>query len=205
MPPPLREAFPEHPRPKLATYPALRKLMQGFLEDLAQADASLAEVRDEKVKLPLNVGKIKIDLFGVGKGVSAATILGPQEAEGRKLVEEFLIDFDRGDVSWMRGYLHFLSALVELRLALDQQELFDLAAHRFFQNVDTPYPFLTEEDRDIKNLGLAADNFPALADAVSLIYHGFNLPIKEPARRHAWTWWPGCRGPQPRPTWRRAR
>jgi hypothetical protein len=183
LPRPLRDYFPENPNPEKATYPAIRKLLEGFLADLATAEATLARVKDEKVKLPLHVGKIKIDLFGTGKGMSAAILLGRLElAEQSKQAETFLVGFDRGDVCWLRGYIHFLSALTELRLALDQQELFDTVAHRFFENVETPYRFLTEEDREIKQVGLGRDNFPALADAISLIYHSFNLPIKEPAR-----------------------
>jgi hypothetical protein len=183
MPRPLRDFFPENPRPQKVTYAALRELLQAFLEDLARAEATLAKVRDERVKLPLHVGRIKVDLFGVGKGVSAALLLGRLERpEESKQAEKLLIGFDRGDVSWLRGYSHFILALGELRLALDQKELFDTTAHRFFQDVDTPYQFLTEEDRDVKNLAFDRANFPAIADAVALVYHSFNLPIKEPER-----------------------
>src|SRR5262249_24178695 len=126
MPRPLREVFPENHKPEKATYPALRKLGQAFLDDLARAESTLAKVKDEKVKLPLNVGKIKIDLFGFGKGISATVLLGQADrTDESKMVEKVVIGFDRGDVSWLRGYIHFISALVEMELALDHQEIFD--------------------------------------------------------------------------------
>src|SRR5207302_1762737 len=47
MPRPLRDFFPENPKPEKVTYPAVRKLLQGFLADLARAEATLARVKDE--------------------------------------------------------------------------------------------------------------------------------------------------------------
>ena len=39
--------------------------------------------------------------------------------------KELVIGFDRGDVSWLRGYCHFLAALGELYLAVDGQKAFE--------------------------------------------------------------------------------
>ena len=45
---------------------------QTAITDLVKAEATLAEVKDPAVKLPLHVGLIKIDPFGQGKPISAA-------------------------------------------------------------------------------------------------------------------------------------
>src|SRR5207237_816278 len=113
----------------------------GFLDDLATADATLAKVKDEKVKLPLAVGKIKVDLFGRGKPLSAIEALTGLDEE-RKQAEKLVIAFDRGDVCWLRGYVHFLQAYGELLLALDGKEVFETVGHRFFRSAETPYAFL---------------------------------------------------------------
>jgi len=148
----LQEAVAEDPKPEKMTYEGLRKLLQGFLDDLAAADATLAKVKDEKVKLPLQVGRIKMDLFGTGKPVSAAMVLAGLDEKRQKQAEELVIAFDRGDVCWLRGYVHFLQAYGELMLALDGKEVFETVGHRFFRSVETPYGFLLEENRDFSGL-----------------------------------------------------
>jgi hypothetical protein len=97
----------------MLTYTAARQLLQTFTEDLAKAEATLAEVKDPAVKLPLHVGLIKIDPFGQGKPISAAFLLGRVEGlppAASKQAETLVIGLDRGDVSWLRGYCHILAA-----------------------------------------------------------------------------------------------
>ena len=54
-------------------------MVQTFIDDLVKAEATLAEVKDPDVKLPLHVGLIKIDPFGQGKPISAAFLFGRVE------------------------------------------------------------------------------------------------------------------------------
>src|SRR5436305_2956004 len=133
-PPQVKEFLPQNPKPDKLTYAAARQLLQTFIDDLAKAEATLAEVKDPAVKLPLHVGLLKIDPFGQGKPISAALLferiaglpVTSRQAQG------FIIGFDRGDVSWLRGYCHFLAALGEFCLATDGQKAFDCSAHLFF-------------------------------------------------------------------------
>src|SRR5436190_1998579 len=71
-PPQVKEFLPQNRNPETLTYPAARQLIQTFIDDLVKAEATLAEVQDPAVKLPLHVGLIKIDPFGQGKPISAA-------------------------------------------------------------------------------------------------------------------------------------
>src|SRR5207302_7134704 len=71
-PPQVKEFLPQNPNPEMLTYMAARQLVQTFIDDLVKAEATLAEVTDPAVKLPLHVGLIKIDPFGRGKPISAA-------------------------------------------------------------------------------------------------------------------------------------
>src|SRR5947207_3777285 len=78
-PPQVKEFLPQNPNPEMLTYTAARQLLQTFIDDLAKAEATLAEVRDPAVKLPLHVGLIKIDPFGQGKPISAAFLFARVE------------------------------------------------------------------------------------------------------------------------------
>ena len=184
-PPQVKEFLPQNPSPEKLTYAAARQLVQTFVEDLAKAEATLAEVKDPAVKLPLHVGLIKIDPFGQGKPISAAFLFerieGPpvtsQQAKG------FVIGFDRGDVSWLRGYCHLLAALGELSLAVDGQEAFDCSAHLLFEKVETPHTFLLETRPAFDENPL--ENVAMISDVISFFHQMTRLSIKEPARTRA--------------------
>jgi len=184
-PPQVKEFLPQNPNPEKLTYAAARQLVQTFVEDLAKAEATLAEVHDPAVKLPLHVGLIKIDPFGQGKPISAAFLF--ERIEGppvkNQQVKEFVIGFDRGDVSWLRGYCHFLAAGGELLLAVDGQRAFDCGAHLLFEKVETPHTFLLENRRGFDEAPL--ENHPLLSDVLSFFHQLIRLPIKEPARTKA--------------------
>ena len=181
-PPPLKEFLPQNPNPETLTYTAARQIVQTFVDDVDRAEATLAEVKDPDVKLPLHVGLIKIDPFGQGKPVSGAFVFGrvggfPDDM-GKK-AQAFVIGFDRGDVSWLRGYCHLLAASGELLLAVDGQEAFDCGAPLLFEKVETPHAFLLENRRAFDGAPWA--DVPLWSDVVSLVHNLIRLPIKEPA------------------------
>src|SRR5436309_6354672 len=184
-PPQVKEFLPQNPNPEKLTYAAARQLVQTFVEDLAKAEATLAEVRDPAVKLPLHVGLIKIDPFGQGKPISAAFLF--ERIQGlpvtSRQAEKFVIGFDRGDVSWLRGYCHFLAALGELCLAVDGQRAFDCSAHLLFEKVETPHTFLLEKRRAFDENPF--ENMATISDVISFFHQMTRLPIKEPARTKA--------------------
>jgi len=186
VPPPLRAWLPENPKPEEISYEAFRNILIAFVADLEKAEATLAEVKDDKVKLPLHVGRIRLDLFGQGKPFSAAMVFGALEMkEVGTQVEKFVIGFDRADVSWFRGYMHLLMAGGEFMLAVDGKEVFETTAHRFFEKVKTPHAFLLEEDREIRFDGDWRRSVPAITDAIAFIHGMIALPVKEPARMKA--------------------
>src|SRR5437764_336766 len=184
-PPQVKEFLPQNPNPEKLTYAAARQLVQTFVDDLVKAEATLAEVKDPAVKLPLHVGLIKIDPFGQGKPISAAFLF--ERIEGLPVTSQqakgFVIGFDRGDVSWLRGYCHFLAALGELSLAVDGQRAFDCSAHLLFEKVETPYTFLLETRRAFDENPF--ENMATISDVISFFHQLTRLPIKEPARTKA--------------------
>ncbi|HZY85960.1 MAG TPA: hypothetical protein VFE78_14100, partial [Gemmataceae bacterium] len=184
-PPQFKEFLPQNPNPETLTYTAARRIVQTFVDDLVKAESTLAGVKDPAVKLPLHVGLIKIDPFGQGKPISAAFLFGRVGGtpDAAKQAEALVIGFDRGDVSWLRGYCHFLAAWGELLLAVDGQHAFECSAHLLFEKVETPYTFLLENRRPFDEATLT--NVPLLSDVVSFFHQLMRLPVKEPARTRA--------------------
>jgi hypothetical protein len=135
--------------------------------------------------LPLHVGLIRIDPFGQGKPISAAFLFqqlrAPPEASRR--AEALVIGFDRGDVSWLRGYCHILSALGELSLSVDGKRAFECCAHLLFEKVETPHTFLLEKRRAFDDHPFSLQ--PWLFDVISLVHQMLRLSIQEPARSKA--------------------
>ena len=175
--PPLPAGVPAPAEP--LTYPLLRKINQEWLDDLARIEATLAKNTSDEVKLPLHVGRVTMNL-GTAETRSLTLLPILQQfrlgAAGRGA--DFVITFDRADVDWLRGYCHLLSALSEMMLAYDGQELFDVAAHRLFQHAKTPHAFLLEPNRP-PNDGWF--QFEDIADAVAMI-HMLRFPLVEPKR-----------------------
>jgi hypothetical protein len=181
----VREFLPQNPSPEKLTYEGARQLIQTFVDDLAKAEATLAEVKDPAVKLPLHVGLIKIDPFGQRKPISAAFVF--ERVEGLPVTsqqaEDLVIGFDRGDVNWLRGYCHFLAALGELALAMDFQRAFECSAHLLFEKVETPHTFLLERRPAFDENPFG--NVATISDVVSLFHQLTRLTIKEPDRTKA--------------------
>jgi hypothetical protein len=185
-PPQLKEFLPQNPNPEQLTYPAARRIVQTFLDDITKAEATLAKVQDADVKLPLHVARIRIDPFGQNKPISAVFLFGRLDllsADARRQAEKLVIGFDRGDVSWLRGYCHLLAAWCELLLAVDGRNAFECSAHLLFQTVETPHTFLLEKRRPFDEA--TASDVPLWSDVVSLFHQLTRLSVTEPARTRA--------------------
>jgi len=178
----LRLPLPTNPQPAQISYAASREILQTFVQDLAKAEATLAEVQNADVKLPIHFGRIRLDLDGNGKGEQHETLWRLYSALNRGTVsinaeeaEKFLIVFDKADVTWLRGYCHLLSAMCEMVLAHDTRELFERTAHIFFPSVDTPFKFLENGKR------VFSFSSVDIADIIAFI-HLLNFPVAEPKR-----------------------
>lgn len=182
-PAPIRELLPQNPKPETISYDDVRRMLQTWVDDLKQAEKTLSAVKDPNVKLPLHVGLIKVDLFGIGKPMNAAFLMGRFGGpEQQQAAEKFVIGFDRGDADWLAGYCNFLCAWGEVMLAIDGQEIFNCTAHLFFEKVETPYPFLLEGPRNFDSL--RRFNRPLISDILAFI-HLWRFELKEPKRMQA--------------------
>ncbi len=167
---------------ELLTYPRLRAINQEWLDDLARVEATLAKIETEEIKLPLHVGRVKLNLGTVEtRSLTLLPILQQFQLGTAGRAADFVITFDRADVDWLRGYCHMLAALSEIAAAHDGEGLFDVASHRLFQHAKTRHEFLLEPNRPMNNNWI---QFEDLADAVAII-HMLRFPLVEPKRMEA--------------------
>ncbi len=176
----LSEAIPQNPNPEPFSYADMRIVLRKFVDEINAADATLAAIKDQDVKLPLHVGLIKFDPIGKGKPISAKIVLGQNQPNiPPQMIESFIVGFDRGDVSWLRGYLHLIAAWGEVLLAVDGEQMFDTSAHLFFEKPVTPHAYLLEEPRDLESV--QRFDTRTIFDIIAYL-HVMRFPIKEPER-----------------------
>lgn len=181
-PPVVRELFPQNPEPKKIAYRDIRQIIETFAGSLGRMQTTLAGIKDPAVALPLHLGQFKLDLFGQNRPVNVASLFGQANIQiPQDMIDKFVIRFDRGDVDWLAGYSHLLSAGCEILLAMDGQELFECTAHLFFESVDSPHLYLQTEPRKFDNFSFSR---PLISDIIAFI-HLWRFPLKEPARMPA--------------------
>ena len=184
----VRLPVPANPNPQPIAYADLRAIMQTLATELAEAEGTLAEIKDDAVKMPIQFGLVRMDFNGDGHADEDETLwkiysrlnrqvgrdeVSAKQAEGSDLA------FDRGDVAWLRGYCHLLATFAETYLAYDGQALFDHTAHLFFAKPKTPFPFLRHQKVGPKQFETAW-----ISDWIAFV-HMVRLPVKEPKRMEA--------------------
>lgn len=181
----LRLPVPENPDPDQIRDADFRRMLQALVDDLARAERTLTAIQDRTVKLPLHFARIRLDLTGDGRATEEETLWRIYAAVSRNGgagqefspadAEAFVIAFDYGDVHWLAGYCHLLSALAEMALTYDGESFFNaIAPHAFARPAQ---PLLNEE------ITIRADNRwnEDIADAIAAI-HLCRFPVKEPQR-----------------------
>ena len=178
-----RLPVPYNPNPETLTYDQARAMIRQFTDDLAIAEATLAQVDDPAVQLPLAIGQIRLDLDGNGAAANAETLwqlyrqingapdLPPEQ------VAQFVIDFDGSDAPWLRGYCHLLMALGDFLLAHDWHEGFDHSFHTLFPRANLPFQALTDKSARSDY----ARDVDEIADFIAFI-HLIHWPVPEPDR-----------------------
>lgn len=171
-----------NPDPEEVSYQKLRNVFLETLADLEKAEATLAAVQDNDVKLRLHFGSIRLDLNGDGSADPQETLwriydhITPGQQLDENIANGFIISFDRGDVYWLQGYCHVLSGMCEMILAHNWQELFDRTGYLLFEEIDSQH----------KHLVMAPSTWRVApqVDIVDVIafFHLINLPCDEPQR-----------------------
>jgi hypothetical protein len=138
----LRLPVPKNEKPSAISYKALGRVLDAFAADLGRAEATLAGIKDDKVKLRLRLAKITFDFAGTGKDrttlLELLTRLNGRRFDFQKANPDFRVHFDRGDVAWLRAYCHLLSAMVEGYRAVDEEAGFEERVKKIFPKVEAP-------------------------------------------------------------------
>ena len=126
----LRLPVPKNPDPAPVSNAAFRRVLDRFRRDLSAAEATLAGVADDEVRLPLRLAAVRLDLDGDGKPTDEfldvlKKTMGGQRFDFLKKNPDFLVCFDRGDVAWLRAYCHLLMGMLDFYLAFDTEQGFD--------------------------------------------------------------------------------
>lgn len=180
----MRLPVPENPKPDKLSYEAARQIIQNYVTRLMAAEKTLAAVKPTGVKLPLQIGQVRLDLDGNGKATDEESLWqvlvnlqGRRPTLDKDTPSPMVIAFDDADVLWLRGYCHVMSGLGEILLAYDWHDQFERTAHLFYPIVETPYPYLAAEGPGFFN-GFSEQN---VLDLLALI-HTINYDVVEPAR-----------------------
>jgi hypothetical protein len=178
-----RLPVPNNEGPEPVRAADLRATLVEFVAGLARVEQTLKPLDDAEVKLAIDLGRVHLDLDADGaaqpheglwtlyqaiaRGVREDPDAEPAEPESRIVV------FDRGDVAWIRGYAHLLSALAEAILAHDMHTLFEHAAHLVFPRAVVAHDFLRPPSEEISQ--------DLIIDGIAAI-HLMRFPLKEPER-----------------------
>lgn len=98
-------------------------------------------MKDDNVKLSLRLAEIQFDFTGVGKQRTKLIDLLKTFNRGRqfdfeKQNPDFRINFDRGDVAWLRAYCQLLSAMVNVYRAVSEEPGFESRVKNVFPKIE---------------------------------------------------------------------
>ena len=169
---------PENPEPEPLTYEDARMILMRLVDDLALSERTLGAVDDPGVKLPLNIGLVRLDMNADGEITEDETLwrivqrIASLPRITQAQAQQFATDFDGSDVLWLRAYCHLLMGLAEFLLAHDWHVAFEYTFHALFPQAQLPYSILNDK---------AANYEGELADFVAFV-HLTHWPVAEPER-----------------------
>jgi hypothetical protein len=145
----LRLPVPRNDQPSTISYRALGRVLDAFAADLKRAEATLAGITDDTVKLRLRLAKVTVDFAGTGQGrttlIGLLNKLNGGRFDFQKANPDFRVHFDRGDVAWLRAYCHLLAAMVEGYRSVDEEIGFEERVKDIFPKVESS-PRRAEKD-----------------------------------------------------------
>ena len=136
----LRIPVPRNDDPSPISYEELGRVLDAFAADLGRAEATLAGIKDDEVKLRLRLAGIAFDFTGARQEgttlLEVLTRLNGGRFEFQRNNPDLRVHFDRGDVAWLRAYCRLLSAMVEAYRAVDEEVGFEQRMEKVFPEVE---------------------------------------------------------------------
>lgn len=180
----LRMPVEPNPNPEPITYEKWRAILQTLFDDLNRADTLLAQGAggDTKgeVKLNLDLMKVRMDLNSDGMAADTEALGAIMQAltgtTQPASPPDLNFAFDKADLLWLRGYIHFLTASAEFGLAVNFEESFNKTAHAYFPRAGLP---MSQELLAPAMASGFVDN--SVGDAIAMV-HLLNWQVTDPAR-----------------------
>lgn len=146
----LRFPVPEQSNPAPIGYREMRRLLDDFRRDLALAEGTLAAIAVDEVQLPLRLADIHLDLDHDGKATDRLLDVlqfynGRRPFRNLEQNPDFLVNFDRGDVAWLRAYCHLLMGVLDIILGVESEATFNWQSGNLFANPRHPFRGTDEE------------------------------------------------------------
>ena len=183
----LRLPVPPNAKPERVTNESGRKAISDFIARLGEVAETLAKVGDDAaMKVTLRPALVRLDFNGDGIAAEDESLwlvfskLIPGARMMKQDAEGFMIKLDLGDVRWLQGYCHLLSAFGDVILAHDTEKLFQHTAPLFFADADTPFDFLRRRKAPQRG-GFFGTSTDDILDGIAFI-HLLSFPVKEPQR-----------------------
>jgi hypothetical protein len=139
----LRMPVEPNPNPEPLDYQKYRAILQKLFDDMAQADALLAESASGDVKLNVDLMKVRADINGDGaasdnESLGAILQTLTRTADANAPAPDLSFAFDRADVLWLRGYIQFITAAAQFGLSVNFEDSFNKTAHAYFPRAGLP-------------------------------------------------------------------
>ena len=188
-----RIPVPDNPNPEAISVDKLDAIFTRFNEQIAEAEATLASIEAENLKLPVSVAMLRLDLDGDGTATQEESFgriwaaingqgrrrggMGEAPLEGGQAqAADFYLALDAADVRWLQGYCHILMAATDLALAYDYSQLLHATGHLVFPIVEDNPTFLKENTPG--RGGWVDDDF---FDAIAFV-HLLSFPVRDADR-----------------------
>lgn len=171
-----------NPNPEPITYQQFRGILQAFVDDLAAAEAVLAEVGDAPAKVRVDLARTKFDWNGDG-------VIGPEDHFGTMVADldasgqpkPFVVGFDTADARWLRGYCNLLMAVAKFWLAHDFSESWDSGFGVVFPRAQTSIAMADGGSPEAETMfSVQKKHADSIADFITIV-HTIRWPIADKA------------------------
>ncbi len=143
------------------------KIFRSLRQAFRDANHTLSKIDGEDFGVEINLAQVRLDFDGNGiihesEGLmqSLGAMMGGASGAGE---DNLIIRFDGADATWLLGYTHFLSGVMDILLAYDWRPVWDQCAHVLLMNPEPRPPFYQYGSPD-ENFGDWVDLIATLHD-----------------------------------------
>lgn len=135
--------------PHPISHEKFQKVIERAVSGFEEADQTLSGIMDPDVELRLPIGLMQVDLDGDGRSGDKEMLwriyqeIHHNPGIVKSNANSFVVNLDRGDVHWLRGYLNLITSVLDIYLAYDSRETFEFVAPVIFELVEGPPSYIS--------------------------------------------------------------